>query len=531
MRRNLVYSPRTAMPARVEGAVKTNERALSANISPLAYWCAAGVACMCLLVVPYRIFESGYLNHVSGSWAALADDTAHGDLYRPLLSSLGYGGTRNFPLHIIVHGALVALGLPVRFAGHLISLLSAASVVLAGAIAFGRRGASHRVAWSLGLLTLASRTAIMGAAGIRGDLFPVALGLLGLALVPRDDDDATWPSALLLGLAVLAKPTLAWAPAGAVGSLFFARRWRTAAATTVLAGAVAGLGLVAVESASHGNMLASFKACASGGGFSLSTLLGAMGYFRPGDLVWILGGVGFTLFQGRRALSDPLRVAGLVCLPVTIFVFTSKGTHVNHLLDATVIGAIALGIQFLETPASKLARWTLVAGTVFGCAEAILLGNVYLKHGELDQAALALPRGTDPVLAEQPWIPVLVGERAFVVDSYNLLQTRRTIPAVNHDLLERIDHCGFRAIVLLGKVDRSPWWYDQSQFGPGFREHLLTSYGFSRVVGAHAMYLPRCAATALPLAAGPEGETVLERMERPNMLHVIVERVRALAHG
>ena len=43
------------------------------------------------------------LNFVSGTWLALGVDLRDGVLYRPLIGELGFGGTRYFPLWIIVH--------------------------------------------------------------------------------------------------------------------------------------------------------------------------------------------------------------------------------------------------------------------------------------------------------------------------------------------------------------------------------------------------------------------------------------------
>ncbi len=178
--------------------------------------CGALAAIALLVVIPSRIFENGYLNYVSGAWAALADDVSHGVLYRPLVSELGYGGTRYFPLYFVIHGVLHSLGLSLIAAGHLINLLSAVSIVAGGAVGLRRQGVPWPLAWTTGVLALASRTAFVGIAGIRGDIFPLALGVLGLAWLPRSRSESMLLPATLLALSVLAKPTLVWAPAAAV---------------------------------------------------------------------------------------------------------------------------------------------------------------------------------------------------------------------------------------------------------------------------------------------------------------------------
>jgi hypothetical protein len=493
---------------------------------PLA--CAAATGLTLLLVIPYRILQSGYLNHVSGAWAALADDAAHGVLYRPLSSALGYGGTRYFPLHIVLHALLVKLGLPLRPAGHLLSVLSAATLVAGGALGLRRRGAANALAWSGGVLALASRTAFMGAAGIRGDMLPLALGVLGLALVPRDRDDSELPAALVLALAMLSKPTLVWAIAGAFVALAAARRPRSALMLSALAGAMTAAGLLGALWWSHGEMLASFRAVAGGGGFSLAGLKMRLAYVRPGDLAWILGGVGLTVWRGRRAMNEPFCAAGLVCLPVTLLLYAGEGMHVNHLVDASSLGALAVASSLADDAARvSVTRTLLVVGTVLGLTEAILLDGMLMNRGDFERAAAAIPAGSRPILSEQPWVPLIAGERPFLIDAYSLEQVRRASPDVHADLLARIDGCAFRAVVLLGPTRDNPQWYDKIQFGEGFRQHLESAYFLSGIAGGHAVYLPRCGSAAgVPMAHAAE-DTILLRGGRPSKLRVLLSRVAA----
>jgi hypothetical protein len=495
---------------------------------PLA--CGAIAAAVLLVIIAQRIVEGGYLNHVSGSWAALADDFAHGLLYRPLRSELGYGGTRNFPLHIVLHGLLVRAGLSLKVAGHLISVASAGALAAAGAVGLRRRGAPLTLACAVGVLALASRTAVMGAAGIRGDLLPVALGVMGLALAPRSRNDSVVGAALFLGLAVLAKPTLLWAPAGLALSLAASGEWRTLLRVAVPAAAVTLAGLLLAHVVSHGEMLTSFRACASGGGFSLAQLAKGLGYARPGDAAWILGGVGLTAWRGRRALEHPFSAAALICLPVTLFLFMSRGTHINHFVDSSAIGALAIGVALTgDESGHRLPRIVLVTATALGLAEAVLLDGIQIKRHELEEVVAALPSGSGPILSEQPWIPLLAGERAYVLDAYSLLQMREHSPALSEDFLSEIDRCRFRAVVLMGKPEIADLWFDTVEFGPGFRDHILSHYAFTGVVGAHAFYAPRCDGSPQPQVGREpvDTETVTDRGKRASGLGAFLQRIRA----
>jgi hypothetical protein len=495
---------------------------------PLA--CGAAIALAALFVIPYRISQSGYLTDVSGAWATLADDVAHGVLYRPLVSDLGYGGTRYFPLEFTLHGLLVYLGIPLRPAGHLLSLLSAGTLVAAGVLGLLRRGAPRTLSLAAGALTLASRSAFMGAAGIRGDILPVALGVLGLALVPRKRSESFVPAAICLALSVLAKPTLIWAPAGAFIALALSGEVRRAFLLEALAGAITLSGLAVAHLVSHGEMLPSFQACASGGGFSLSILLGSFNLVRPGELGWIVSGIGLTLFRGRRAFEHPFCAALLCCVPTTLLLYTSRGMHVNHLIDLASLGALAVGAAVAELGDRRWPRFVLAAATTLGVAEAVLLDGMVLRRGELERAAAAIPTGPGPILSEQPWIPLLAGERAVLLDAYALVLTRRVSPSLERDLFGRLDQRSFRAVVLIGRAETAGVWYDDIRFGPGFKQHLLANYAYRGVAGAHAIYLPRAADGAAPglrVQADPEGEadTVLNRGGRPNAVRRFLQRL------
>src|SRR6478609_2420448 len=76
--------------------------------------------------------NEAYLDDASGNWTALARDFAAGVLYRPLQGPDGYGGSRYFPLHFVLHAAFMKVfGSPIA-AGHVMAAL--AMVLLMGAV-------------------------------------------------------------------------------------------------------------------------------------------------------------------------------------------------------------------------------------------------------------------------------------------------------------------------------------------------------------------------------------------------------------
>jgi len=511
--------------------VRNSSRAPGARDQRVMMLCGAASLVVVSLLVSSRIASSGYLNDVSGAWAALADDLRHGLLYRPAISDVGYGGTRYFPLHIVLHAAIACTGLSLRSSGHVLELLSATLLVFSAARILARSGAPIHLAVGLAPIALASRTAVMGAAGIRGDLLPVALGLAALAFIPEDDDDSTVPSGLLIAFAILAKPSVVWAPAAVAVALLSRRSFGLLLKVASVAGLMVVASLAATELASEGRMLDSFRAHASGGGFSFRKFAEALRFVRPGELLWIVGGNVACLAHGRGVLRDPISAAMLSATLVTMLLFTSEGTHTNHLIDVSVLGAVSVcaAVVSLHEQAKVLVRW-LALCTGLALLEAVLLSGLDLRRGELEAATAAIPAGNQPILSEQPWIPLLAGERVFLLDPFNLLRLRNESAVLHDDLLDRLDRRSFRAVVLNGRAESDLEYYEYGRFGGGFPQHLLANYRLAGVHGGHAVYVPKGSETGSGLLRTPADrvETVRDRGMRPTRVRMVAQEFARL---
>ena len=79
--------------------------------------------------LPAAYKNEASLNHSAGVWIAMATDLAdHGVFYRPLIDAEGYGGTRYFPLHFVLHAGLIKLGLDPFTSGFLLAALATAAL-------------------------------------------------------------------------------------------------------------------------------------------------------------------------------------------------------------------------------------------------------------------------------------------------------------------------------------------------------------------------------------------------------------------
>src|SRR5262245_50672372 len=115
------------------------------------------------------------LGSSAGAFLTLAIDFAHGVLYRPLISDLGIGGTRYFPLPIVLHGGLIRLGISPIMAGRAIAIASGLAVVWAAFRILEALDVPRPWARALAPLAMCSSPAVFALTTIRGDLLPAAL--------------------------------------------------------------------------------------------------------------------------------------------------------------------------------------------------------------------------------------------------------------------------------------------------------------------------------------------------------------------
>ena len=110
------------------------------------------------------------------------------------------------------------------------------------------------------------------------------------------------------------------------------------------------------------------------------------------------------------------------------------------------------------------------------------------------ERAIALIGDTrKPILAENPILPVLAGQRAYVLDPWMLRMLRERIPDYGEPLLEGLRDRSFGAVVLSvanAQTARARAWYTWSNFGPGFLPALNQNYRLAAVVEDQLIYLP-----------------------------------------
>lgn len=446
-----------------------------------------------------------HVNHVAATWTAMAADLSQGIFYRPLYSpQIGYGGTRFFPLFFSLQALLVKSGLAPIVAGHVVGLLSG-GLLLGGAYALLRRlSVSRPVAAGVTALLLASGIMQHGFATIRGDILPLALNLWGFAayLGARCERSRLTVPALMFVLAFSAKVTAFQGAAALCLWLLVQGRKRDAAAIAGLVALGCAAVLAVTQAASAGRFLAILRACASGGATVGSVL----------DAPRLLGGMflwkepwGFCLFGAaclaclgcfRSCVRTLPGIFLAVSLGTTVVIFGSPGVTWNHLVDLVTASALLLGAAVGQAPPAH--RRVLEPALLLLAVLAVLPGGATLRQeraaaragaGQERRAVVAaMAPGPGEILSDDPLLPIVAGERTYLLDAFMYRLVAGRDPRFAAHLTDRIRAGSFRAIVFLNDPRTHKDWYETVHFGPEVMRLVDEFYEPGPHVGRYFIY-------------------------------------------
>jgi hypothetical protein len=474
--------------------------------SALIVLASVAIPAMLLARLALNFRHQYFLTHVEGAWLTCAYDFMHGVFYRPLFSTLGYGGTRYFPLYFVLTGLLSKVSGSLETAALVLSGGSVVLILVATYILLRRFGVST-------LLSVAAVTAILSVGttqqallGAKGDSLAAALNLWGVVLCLRQKvrPSALYFAALLFTLAFATKLTTVFGVAAVLISWVLSRRYKEAlqlAAATTCGCLVV---LAAMYLGSGGRVFEIFRACAGGGGSVGYTvqapvhLLSKALEVDPSFLLFLVpaAAFGWLYFREDKSAVPPIYFA--MVLLVTTVIFGSLGIGINHLLDLQVAAVILLALSIARMPALADLGTGLLAFSLL----AALVPTSQGLHSDLarrsfrndaSEALRRLPTDTRPVLAENPLLIVKSGKSPYLLDPFMFRILAMKHPDFGGDLWEKMEHQGFAAILL----QRDPataegkTWYTDTHFGGEFLHDLDANYVFSYAVGKIYVYVPK----------------------------------------
>jgi hypothetical protein len=449
-----------------------------------------------------------FLTHVEGVWLALAHDFTHGVFYRPLFSSLGYGGTRYFPLYFVLTGTLSKVFGSLETAG---IALSAAGVIasLAAVYLLLRRA---NVGVLLGVAGVASVLAVSSTQqallGAKGDSLAAALNLWGivLCLSYKTRRSAVYFAALLFTLAFATKLTTVFGVSAIVLTWLLARRHKEALQLAAATAAGCILVLASMYFASDGRVFAIFRACAGGGGSLFYTVQAPLHLLSkaldvdPVFLLFLVPAAVFGLHYFYENKFDVLPIYFALVLLVTTVIFGSPGIGINHLFDLQIAAVVLLVVAI-----SRAAAFTEIGGGLLAFALLVaIVPTSQSLHGDLSRPSFRrdtaevlhrIPTDDRPVLAENPLIVINSSKTPYLLDPFmfRILATKH--PELAADFWEKIKNRGFAAIVL----ERDPAspegrsWYTDTHFGGEFLRDLDAHYALSFATAKSYVYFPKAA--------------------------------------
>jgi hypothetical protein len=400
-------------------------------------------------------------------WTALAFDWNGGEPYRPLWSEHGYGGSRYFPGHVAAQAAAMRL-LPPVASGFAVTAL-ALVLLLAGGYALLRQLGLPRLASAGGASLVRLSTAIQEAAvATRGDLLSAGLAVCGLVAAgaasrqPPPSSARLFAAALLHALSWFTKFTAVAAPAAAVLTLWGSGRRRAAA---VLAGATAALAALLVawtELKTDGRFLHVLAASASGRNrwtdalklpyHLLSNARTMMALTVPPSLL----AIGCAFEPEARRQFRPLLAYAATALVVALGVHMGYGIEHNHLIELEVASALLLasllatGVVRQQLGAVVLAACVLLVGTLLVAPDLGLLRRrvTPIRRARYEEILPLVREAGGPILSAYPLVPILAGQRPFLLDQWMFGVSALRRPEMIADLQSRLGRRYFGSVVL-----------------------------------------------------------------------------------
>ena len=473
------------------------------------------LACAILLLVAalaravVHLRDLNGIQHIAGIWMALAQYAGAGVWYPPLECDGVYAGTRYMPLCFGLIAFLVKLVGDYILAAKLMALASMTALLTGVFVAVRRITGRTLDALILTALVLASPEGRAALLSPHADALAAALTIWGLLAVTQcrmqnaecrmkapvfHSAFCILHSALFVA-ALMTKFSAIAGPAAAAVFLFPRQRRRTMALVLVWL-ALSATGLVLLQHVSEGRFLDNFRSLGSGGMNLDSIRIGpsrvafALGQTLPFSVL-----LAVAVFAVARNIRE--RKLGmwdwyfLATAAVTMVIFTSPGTGMNHLLELEVAAVLAV--------APLLARREAVAEPIIhSIVLIVLLGGVYELLREPESPASvsgqvvveAIPPGAS-LLAEDATVPVLLSRRPVVMDAFAFRVLAERGRVDDRELAGRIARQEFDVLVLMGRVDRpGESLCPRFHFGPRVTAAMQEAYRFDREVGPYYLFVP-----------------------------------------
>ena len=445
--------------------------------------------------------NDAHLEHVSGTWTALAVDLKDGVFYRAPFGPHGYGGTQYFPLFFCLHAVAMKLFGSWRGTGYALSAVSVGLLLVAVDVLLRRLGANRWLAAGAATAVLAGSSVQDALLTIREDTTAAMLNLWAVALCAGGKGGRLYLPAVLFAMAFAAKETTVFG----LGAVFlsFLLTGRAKTAWRLLAFTLGGYAVVlaGIYLGSHGRAFEVLRLTAAPGvnlGRILSSpmeLVDTMSTYL-GEIIFIAFGTALLLATRWRKMGSIPPLLFLCTAAVTCLIYSSEGNAGNHLVDLH-IAAVVLLVSWAGDEAQLDFGVSSLAAACF-----IALLGLVLQHASADSVPVrekiqeivrAIGKTDKPILAENPLVAVEAGQHPYLLDAFMFRVIRGKDPSFADPLWLMLREKRFSAVVLINNPDNEEGrtWYSTAHFGKGFVEQLERDYERVGTPGDQYLYMPR----------------------------------------
>jgi hypothetical protein len=468
---------------------------------------------------------------IQGLWLGLAGDLTNGTFYRPVVSELGYGGTRYFPLHFVALAAVWKLGAGPEWAAIIVQ--SAAFAILAT----GLYAAARRLGVASSIAALASTAGTVSyfiqqsLHELRCDILATGLNVWGLAMVlpivtapeqrsslfSKGAVDGSRKAAIFFTLAMATKVTSLAVPAFVVAGLFWSGRHgaalrllRDVAIGVVLV--LSGIWVLSMGRALENWQAAMFAGVGAEGTLDLilsGTFVERISYSRYLRVLVAVTGVALAATAWLRIpwrTDSPLRLIGSVFAGVTVatcITLSSPGTMPsNQAVEWIAVAVLLVTCAGAAAPSlSRYAGVVLSLLALWAAAQNVDQVRRFFGAATVDErpaeraAVLERTRTTKGlVFSESALWPVLTNRHPVLLDAFMLRILTETRPDILRDLSARFDRREFALVILQRnpEIPRGRQWFEDVALGWPLVERILANYRFDRQLAPDAfVYVPR----------------------------------------
>ena len=220
----------------------------------------------------------------------------------------------------------------------------------------------------------------------------------------------------------------------------------------------------------------------------------------PETLVFIELGiaVGIVLVaKPETRFSLPVLMLLMVLGPTTA-IFSAQGSDINHLIDLHALTLVVVGSWLaMRDGGSRNVAVAVLSVAALAASLSLASGLVNRgseqRRGRFVEALSLVPDRTQPILAENSFLPVVAGQRPYLLDSYMFRIIRDDDSSFGDRLWRDLRARSFSAVILERgpHTERGREWYRSGFFGRGFIDELERHYQEVGRVGERVVYLPK----------------------------------------